>query len=80
VTLLRNEENEMSYAVSLMFMVLLGAATVNYILVAICHRQSIAVLRNFHLVIFIVPIYISVFVPNAYGTIGDIELTSLNNP
>jgi hypothetical protein len=63
-----------------MFMILLGAATINYILVAICHRQSIAVLRNFHQVIFIVPIYISVFVPNAYGTIGDVNIKILNNP
>jgi hypothetical protein len=31
-------------------------------------------------VIFIVPVYISVFVPNAYGTIGDVDLDALNNP
>ena len=62
------------------FMLVLFASLIIYIILSMIHGHAIVVLRNLYIVVFLIPIYISVYVPYSFGTMGNMKLKNLNNP
>ena len=77
---IQDRQNEQRRLGAAAFMLALIGSLIIYVLLSIIHGHAIVVLRNLYIVVVLIPIYISVYVPYSFGTMGNIKLKNLNNP